>query len=52
MHSGNISLNDMIEVPKMEILETCVSIGCTMDGKDSNDMQQEILDGDVEIPQD
>ncbi|WJX10317.1 60S ribosomal protein L12-3 [Trifolium repens] len=35
-----------------EILGTCVSVGCTVDGKDPKDLQQEINDGDVEIPQD
>ncbi|KAJ6372815.1 hypothetical protein OIU76_027192 [Salix suchowensis] len=32
-----------------EILGTCVSVGCTVDGKDPKDLQQEITDGDVEI---
>uniref|UniRef100_A0A3Q7G148 Large ribosomal subunit protein uL11 C-terminal domain-containing protein n=1 Tax=Solanum lycopersicum TaxID=4081 RepID=A0A3Q7G148_SOLLC len=35
-----------------EILGTCVSVGCTVDGKDTMDFQQDITDGDVEIPQD
>ncbi|BFG19205.1 hypothetical protein CerSpe_054790 [Prunus speciosa] len=35
-----------------EILGTCVSVGCTVDGKDPKDLQQEIADGDVEIPLD
>ncbi|XP_022041946.2 60S ribosomal protein L12, partial [Helianthus annuus] len=66
-HSGNISLDDVIETAKImrarsmakelqgtvkEILGTCVSVGCTVDGKDLKDLQQEIADGDVEIPQD
>ncbi|KAL6499796.1 60S ribosomal protein L12 [Orobanche gracilis] len=66
-HSGNISLDDVIEIAKVmqprsmakdlagtvkEILGTCVSVGCTVDGKDPKDLQQEIADGDVEIPQD
>ncbi|CAN1142957.1 60S ribosomal protein L12-3 [Linum perenne] len=33
-----------------EILGTCVSVGCTVDGKDPKDLQEEINDGDVEIP--
>ena len=33
-----------------EILGTCVSVGCTVDGKDPKDLQQEIDDGEVEIP--
>ncbi|KAJ6407974.1 hypothetical protein OIU79_012863 [Salix purpurea] len=32
-----------------EILGTCVSVGCTVDGKDPKDLQQEITDGDVVI---
>ncbi|KAI3511780.1 hypothetical protein L1887_18941 [Cichorium endivia] len=66
-HSGNISLDDVIEIAKVmrprsmakelqgtvkEILGTCVSVGCTVDGKDPKDLQQEIADGDVEIPLD
>ena len=35
-----------------EILGTCVSIGCMVDRKDPKDLQQEIIDGDEEIPQD
>ncbi|KAI6698121.1 hypothetical protein NL676_018240 [Syzygium grande] len=66
-HSGNISLDDVIEIARVmrprsmakelsgtvkEILGTCVSVGCTVDGKDPKDLQEEISDGDVEIPQD
>ncbi|KAF5192974.1 60S ribosomal protein L12 [Thalictrum thalictroides] len=66
-HTGNISLDDVIEIAKVmkprsmakeltgtvkEILGTCVSVGCTVDGKDPKDLQQEIADGDVVIPQD
>ncbi|KAG1361809.1 60S ribosomal protein L12 [Cocos nucifera] len=64
-HNGNISLDDVIEIARemrprsmakdlsgtiKEILGTCVSIGCTVDGKDPKDIQQEIANGDVEIP--
>ncbi|XP_028105419.1 60S ribosomal protein L12-like [Camellia sinensis] len=66
-HTGNISLDDVIEIAKVmkprsmakdlsgtvkEILGTCVSVGCTVDGKSPKDLQQEIDDGDVEIPLD
>ncbi|PIA29103.1 hypothetical protein AQUCO_06200002v1 [Aquilegia coerulea] len=66
-HTGNISIDDVIEIAKVmkprsmakeltgtvkEILGTCVSVGCTVDGKDPKDLQQEIADGDIEIPQD
>ncbi|KAL5136935.1 60S ribosomal protein L12 [Glycine soja] len=64
-HSGNISLDDVVEIARVmsprsmakdlsgtikEILGTCVSVGCTVDGKDPKDLQQEISDGDVEVP--
>ncbi|CAN1811779.1 60S ribosomal protein L12-3, partial [Linum perenne] len=55
-HNGNISLDDVIEISKelsgtvKEILGTCVSVWCTVDGKDPKDLQEEINDGDVEIP--
>ncbi|KAF2300601.1 hypothetical protein GH714_014363 [Hevea brasiliensis] len=32
-----------------EILGTCVSVGCTVDGKNPKDLQQEITDGEVEV---
>ncbi|KAL4581314.1 hypothetical protein LXL04_017525 [Taraxacum kok-saghyz] len=62
-HSRNISLDDVIEIAKVmrprsmakelagtvkELLGTCISVGCTVDGKDPKDLQQEIADGDVE----
>ncbi|KAK9175856.1 hypothetical protein WN944_027866 [Citrus x changshan-huyou] len=58
-HNGNITLDDVIEIAKImrprsmakelsgtvkEILGTCVSVGCTVDGKDPKDLQQEIND--------
>ncbi|ONM37326.1 60S ribosomal protein L12-3 [Zea mays] len=61
-HSDNISLDDVIEIAKTmrhrsmakelagtvkEILGTCVSVGCTVDGKDPKDLQQEIDDGEA-----
>ncbi|KAB2071267.1 hypothetical protein ERO13_A08G198100v2 [Gossypium hirsutum] len=64
-HNGNIGLDDVIEIAKVmrprsmakdlrgtvkEILGTCVSVGCTVDGKDPKDLQQEIDDGDVDVP--
>ncbi|KAM1011048.1 hypothetical protein ACFX13_047189 [Malus domestica] len=62
-HNGNISIDDVIEIAKVmrnrsmamelagtvkEILGTCVSVGCTVDGRNPKD----IADGDVEIPLD
>jgi large subunit ribosomal protein L12e len=64
-HSGNVALDDVVEIARTmrprsmakemagtvkEILGTCVSVGCTVDGKDPKDLQQEIDDGEVEIP--
>ncbi|GLT33799.1 hypothetical protein SLA2020_083600 [Shorea laevis] len=64
-HNGNISLDDVIEIAKVmrgrsmakdlqgtvkEILGTCVSVGCTVDGKNPKDLQQEIAEGEVEVP--
>ncbi|KAJ7975070.1 60S ribosomal protein L12 [Quillaja saponaria] len=58
-HNGNISLDDVIEIAKVmsprsmakdlsgtvkEILGACVSVGCTVDGKDPKDLQQKIAD--------
>jgi len=64
-HNGNIALDDVIEIMRVmrshsmakdlsrsikEILRTCVSVGCTVYGKDPKDLQQEIFDGDIEVP--
>nr|DAD39282.1 TPA_asm: hypothetical protein HUJ06_013605 [Nelumbo nucifera] len=35
-----------------EILDTCVSVGCMVNGKNPKDLQQEITDDNVETPQD
>uniref|UniRef100_A0A3Q7GW01 Large ribosomal subunit protein uL11 C-terminal domain-containing protein n=1 Tax=Solanum lycopersicum TaxID=4081 RepID=A0A3Q7GW01_SOLLC len=66
-HNGNISLDVVIEIAKVmqprsmvkdlseivkEILGTCVFVGFTVDGKDPKYLQQDIIDGDEEIPQD
>ncbi|KAI3849738.1 hypothetical protein MKW98_026652 [Papaver atlanticum] len=64
-HTGNISFDDVIEIAKVmkprsmakdlsgtvkEILGTCVSVGCTVDSKDPKDVQEQIDNGDVEVP--
>ncbi|EEB06772.1 60S ribosomal protein L12 [Schizosaccharomyces japonicus yFS275] len=66
IHSGNLSLDEVIEIARTmrfkslakelsgtvkEILGTCFSVGCTVDGKNPHDLQKEIDNGDVEIPQ-
>ncbi|CAA6663262.1 unnamed protein product [Spirodela intermedia] len=66
-HNGNISLDDVVEIARImrprsmakdlrgtvkEILGTCVSVGCSVDGKDPKDLQTEISEGDVDVPLD
>uniref|UniRef100_A0A3Q7GVZ0 Large ribosomal subunit protein uL11 C-terminal domain-containing protein n=1 Tax=Solanum lycopersicum TaxID=4081 RepID=A0A3Q7GVZ0_SOLLC len=64
-HNGKISLDVVIEIAKViqprsmakdlsitEILGTYVSVCCTVDGKDTKDLQQDIIDGVVDIPND
>ncbi|EEB07450.1 60S ribosomal protein L12 [Schizosaccharomyces japonicus yFS275] len=66
IHSGNLSLDEVIEIARTmrfkslakelsgtvkEILGTCFSVGCTVDGKNPHDLQKEIDAGEVEIPQ-
>jgi len=65
-HVGSISFDDVIEIMRImktrsmakelagavkEILGTCRSVGCTIDGKDPKDLQQKINGGVIEIPQ-
>ncbi|KAH9315164.1 hypothetical protein KI387_023791, partial [Taxus chinensis] len=66
-HTGNISLDDVIEIVKVmkprsmekhlagtvkDILGTCVSVRHTVNGKDPKDLQSEIDEGEVKIPED
>merc|ERR1712078_951145 len=65
-HDGNITLDQVIDVAKemrersqakklsgtvKEILGTCNSIGCTVNGESPRDIQQGIDDGEIEIPE-
>ena len=65
-HNGNIPLKEIIEIARefrprsmaitlagtvKEILGTCLSVGCTVDGKNPKDVQAEITDGTIEIPE-
>ncbi|KAK9711816.1 hypothetical protein K7432_007567 [Basidiobolus ranarum] len=65
-HSGNITLEDVIEIARTmrfkslarelkgtvkEILGTCFSVGCTVDGQSPKDLSDSIDDGEVEIPE-
>jgi large subunit ribosomal protein L12e len=65
-HDGNITLDQVIDIAKVmrersqakalsgtvkEILGTCNSIGCTVNGESPRDIQQQITDGEIEIPE-
>merc|ERR1712176_765799 len=65
-HDGNITLDQVIDIAKTmrersqakklsgtvkEILGTCNSIGCTVNGESPRDIQAGIDDGEVEIPE-
>ena len=65
VHDGDISLDDVIEIAKImrprsmalkmsgtvkEILGTCYSVGCTVDGEHPHDVTESIDNGEVEIP--
>merc|ERR1712032_478697 len=64
-HDGNLTLDQVIEIAKemrerscvrklagtvKEILGTCNSIGCTVNGESPRDIQTGIDDGEIEIP--
>ena len=63
-HNGNLKMDDIIEIAKKlkgksyahefkgtvkEVLGTCVSVGCTVDGKKPKEVQAEIDSGAIEI---
>jgi len=65
-HNGNLTLDQIIDIAKemrerscarklagtvKEILGTCNSIGCTVNGESPRDIQQGITDGEIEIPE-
>ena len=64
-HNGNITMDQVIEIAKTmrprsmarylsgtvkEILGTCQSVGCTVDGSHPHDKVDEINDGTITIP--
>ena len=64
VHDGDITMADVFEIAKVmrsrsmslkmagtvkEILGTCYSIGCTVDGEHPHDLQDRITDGDLQI---
>ena len=63
-HNGNLTLKDVVEIAKIlreksnsksfqgtvkEVLGTCVSVGCKVNGEDPRDIQSQITDGTLEI---
>lgn len=65
-HDGNISFDDVLSIAKVmrerslaksfrgtvkEILGTCVSVGCTVDGQTPRDLQTKIDNGEIEVPE-
>ena len=66
VHNGNLTLDQVIEIARSmrersmarvlagtvkEILGTCNSIGCTVNGESPRDIQAGIADGEIEIPE-
>mmetsp|Transcript_4006 Transcript_4006/g.5619 ORF Transcript_4006/g.5619 Transcript_4006/m.5619 type:complete len:165 (-) Transcript_4006:44-538(-) len=65
-HDGNITFDDVLSIAKVmrerslaksfkgtvkEILGTCVSVGCTIDGQTPRDLQTKIDNGEIEVPE-
>ena len=65
VHNGNITMEQVIDIARAmrersmakelsgtvkEILGTCFSIGCTVNGESPRDLQESIDDGELEIP--
>ncbi|PSN39892.1 60S ribosomal protein L12 [Blattella germanica] len=66
-HSGNLSFDDILNIAKTmrdrsmsrkmegtvkEILGTCQSVGCTIEGKHPHDVIDQINNGELEVPED
>ncbi|KAJ3110053.1 60S ribosomal protein L12 [Phlyctochytrium bullatum] len=64
-HNGNISLNEVIDIARKlraksmakelrgtvrEILGTCFSVGCTVEGQSPQDVSEKVASGEIEIP--
>jgi large subunit ribosomal protein L12e len=64
-HYGNLTLDQVIDIARTmrdrsmartltgtvkEILGTCNSIGCSVNGENPRDMQASVDEGDIEIP--
>lgn len=64
-HTGSVSFDEIVEIARImrprscakelsgtikEMLGTCVSVGCRVDGEDPKTVQEKIDDGDIECP--
>ena len=64
-HSGNLELSAVIDIARKmrfksmakelkgtvrEILGTCFSVGCTVDGQSPQDISEKVASGEIEIP--
>merc|ERR1712137_459926 len=65
-HNGNITMDDVYEIARVmrpkslarelsgtvrEVLGTCRSVGCTVDGRTPEDITNDIISGDFECPE-
>ncbi|KAJ3333437.1 60S ribosomal protein L12 [Blyttiomyces sp. JEL0837] len=65
-HTGNLTLDNVIEIARKmrnksmakelkgtvrEILGTCFSVGCTVDGSSPQDISEKVASGEIEIPE-
>lgn len=64
-HSGNLNLDQVVEVARVmrekslartlqgvvkEVLGTCFSVGCTVEGESPRDISDKIAAGEIEVP--
>jgi len=64
-HDGNLSLDEIVAIAKVmrprsiartfrgtvkEILGTCVSVGCTVNGESPKEIQKKVEEGELEVP--
>lgn len=65
-HNGNITFDEVINIARImrprsqsrylqgtvkEILGTCMSVGCTIDGRSPRDITEAVTDGELEVPE-
>ncbi|KAJ3081657.1 60S ribosomal protein L12 [Quaeritorhiza haematococci] len=65
-HNGNLSFSEILDIARKmreksmaktltgtvrEILGTCFSVGCTVDGQSPQDISEQIASGEIEVPE-